>query len=145
MGVEFSSRPSERNAKADPSKGRQSSTESSAARSLRESAGKVPPSARVARSAASAHLNPDAPDLRGFSTDESLAELRELTASAGATVIGEFLQRRPKPDPATLIGSGKLEELKGAVASSLARSGHLRSRADAHRSSVTWSARSTCG
>ncbi len=35
-----------------------------------------------------------------------------------AVVIGEFLQRRPKPDPATLIGSGKLEELKGAVASS---------------------------
>jgi len=28
-----------------------------------------------------------------------------------------MLQRRPKPDPATLIGSGKLEELKGAVAS----------------------------
>ena len=45
------------------------------------------------------------------------AELRELTASAGATIAGEILQRRPKPDPATLIGSGKLEELKGAVAS----------------------------
>ena len=47
-----------------------------------------------------------------------MAELRELATSAGATVIGEFLQRRQKPDPATLIGSGKLEELKGAVASS---------------------------
>jgi len=47
-----------------------------------------------------------------------MAELRELATSAGAVVIGEFQQRRQKPDPATLIGSGKLEELKGAVASS---------------------------
>jgi GTPase len=46
-----------------------------------------------------------------------MAELRELATSAGADVAGEMLQRRPSPDPATLIGSGKLEELKGAVAS----------------------------
>ena len=46
-----------------------------------------------------------------------MAELRELTASAGATIAGEVLQRRPKPDSATLIGSGKVEELKGAIAS----------------------------
>ncbi len=46
-----------------------------------------------------------------------MAELRELTASAGAAIAGEVLQRRPKPDPATLIGSGKVEELKGAIAS----------------------------
>ncbi len=46
-----------------------------------------------------------------------MAELRELAKSAGASIAGEVLQRRPKPDPATLIGSGKVEELKGAVAS----------------------------
>ncbi len=46
-----------------------------------------------------------------------MAELRELTRSAGASIAGEALQRRPKPDPATLIGSGKVEELKGAIAS----------------------------
>ena len=46
-----------------------------------------------------------------------MAELRELTASAGAVIAGEVLQRRPKPDPATLIGSGKVDELKGAIAS----------------------------
>ncbi len=46
-----------------------------------------------------------------------MAELRELTTSAGARNVGEFLQRRARPDPATLIGSGKVEELKGAVAS----------------------------
>ncbi|HKD85586.1 MAG TPA: GTPase HflX [Terriglobales bacterium] len=46
-----------------------------------------------------------------------MAELRELATSAGAAIAGELLQRRQRPDPATLIGSGKLEELKGAVAS----------------------------
>ena len=55
---------------------------------------------------------------RDFSAEESMAELRELAISAGGSVIAEFLQRRQKPNPATLIGSGKLEELKGAVASS---------------------------
>src|SRR5438445_59713 len=48
--------------------------------------------------------------------EESLAELRELARSAGAEVAGEFVQRRDRPDPATLIGRGKLEELSGAVA-----------------------------
>jgi GTP-binding protein HflX len=52
-----------------------------------------------------------------FTLEESLAELRELAASAGADVVGEFLQQRDKPDPATLIGRGKLEEIAGAVAS----------------------------
>jgi GTPase len=46
-----------------------------------------------------------------------MAELRELAKSAGAAVVGEVIQRRPKLDPATLIGSGKVEELKGAIAS----------------------------
>ncbi len=46
-----------------------------------------------------------------------MAELRELATSAGAAIAGEIVQRRPKPDPATLIGSGKVEELKGAIAS----------------------------
>jgi GTP-binding protein HflX len=49
--------------------------------------------------------------------EESLAEFRELVASAGAEVVGEFVQRRDRPDPATLIGKGKLQEIAGAVAS----------------------------
>jgi GTP-binding protein HflX len=49
--------------------------------------------------------------------EDSLAELRELAGSAGAQVAAEFLQRRSKPDPATLIGRGKLEEITGAAAS----------------------------
>ncbi len=47
-------------------------------------------------------------------------EFRELVISAGAEIAGEIVQRRPKPDPATLIGSGKVEELAG-IAGSRAR------------------------
>jgi len=43
--------------------------------------------------------------------------LRSLAISAGAEIAGEFLQRRDKPDPATLIGRGKLQEIGGAAAS----------------------------
>jgi GTP-binding protein HflX len=37
--------------------------------------------------------------------------------SAGGQVVAEVLQRRPRPDPATLIGSGKVEELAAIAAS----------------------------
>jgi len=52
-----------------------------------------------------------------FSAEESLEELRDLALSAGAEIVGEILQHRDKPDPATLIGKGKLEEIAGAAAS----------------------------
>ena len=45
------------------------------------------------------------------SNAESLAELAELARSAGAAVVGTFEQTRERPDPATLLGSGKAEEL----------------------------------
>jgi GTP-binding protein HflX len=44
--------------------------------------------------------------------DEHLDELAELASSAGARVVGRVLQRRPSPDPATFIGSGKVEDVK---------------------------------
>jgi GTPase len=56
------------------------------------------------------------PSIPEFDADESLAELRTLAESAGAKVVGEILQRRDRPDPATLIGGGKLEEIAGAAA-----------------------------
>jgi GTPase len=56
------------------------------------------------------------PSIPEFDADESLAELRTLAGSAGANVVGEILQRRDRPDPATLIGKGKLEEIEGAAA-----------------------------
>jgi GTPase len=61
--------------------------------------------------------NPNKPSIPEFDADESLAELRTLAGSAGAKVVGEILQRRDRPDPATLIGAGKLEEIAGAAAS----------------------------
>ena len=79
---------------------------------------KVPPAARAARNAASAKALARDPGQEQFSAADSLLELRELAGSAGGQVVGQFLQRRPKPDPATLIGSGKLQELQGAVAAS---------------------------
>jgi len=46
------------------------------------------------------------------STEESLAELRELAATAGAQVVHVVVQVRDSPVAATLIGPGKVEELK---------------------------------
>ncbi len=114
VGVEFSFRSATRGAETKA----QQTKSDKGPRSRQQPAGKIPASARVARSAAAPDLHLDGEGHRGFSAEESMAELRELATSAGAAVIGEFLQRRPKPDPATLIGSGKLEELNGAVASS---------------------------
>jgi GTP-binding protein HflX len=47
--------------------------------------------------------------------DAHFAEFRELVLSAGAGVAGEAVQHRPKADPATLIGSGKVEELSAVA------------------------------
>jgi GTP-binding protein HflX len=52
-----------------------------------------------------------------FSAEESLGELRELAVSAGAEIAGEVLQHRDRPDPRTLVGGGKLEEIARAAAS----------------------------
>jgi GTP-binding protein HflX len=43
--------------------------------------------------------------------EESMAELRELAASAGLVVQHEIIQRRANVDPRTVLGKGKLDEL----------------------------------
>ena len=43
--------------------------------------------------------------------EESLAELEELAASADVVVLDKIIQRRPKIDPKTVLGRGKLEDL----------------------------------
>jgi GTP-binding protein HflX len=53
----------------------------------------------------------------GLDAAESLAEFRELVSSAGAVVAAEVMQRRSRLDPATLIGTGKVEEIAGVAAS----------------------------
>ncbi len=77
----------------------------------------VLPSAAAARNHAIARKTSDVPGVLRFSAEESLEELRSLAISAGAEVAGELLQNRDRPDPATLIGKGKLEEIAGAAAS----------------------------
>jgi GTPase len=74
----------------------------------------VPPSAVLARKAAEPTEGRSVPRV---GVEESLAEFRELVGSAGAEIAGEFVQHRDRPDPATLIGKGKLQEIAGAVAS----------------------------
>jgi len=43
--------------------------------------------------------------------EESLAELAQLARTAGIQVVGQLTQRLERPNPATFIGSGKVEEL----------------------------------
>src|SRR5205085_2558680 len=54
----------------------------------------------------------------GVDAQEELAELKELAATAHVEPIGELVQHRPRPDPRTYVGKGKLEELKDAYAAS---------------------------
>ena len=44
-------------------------------------------------------------------SEESLEELGLLARSAGARVVGYAVQERARPDPATLIGRGKVEQI----------------------------------
>ena len=46
--------------------------------------------------------------------ENSLAELAALAETAGSQVLEGLIQRRSRPDPATYIGRGKVDEL-GAV------------------------------
>ena len=47
--------------------------------------------------------------------ENSLEELKALAETAGAQVMEGVIQRRPTPDPATYIGSGKVTELRELV------------------------------
>jgi len=52
---------------------------------------------------------------RTSDVEEMLQELHELAISAGARVVGSTLQHSPKPDPATLVGRGKVEAVHAAA------------------------------
>ena len=47
--------------------------------------------------------------------ENSMTELARLAETAGSEVMDGLVQRRSSPDPATFIGSGKVEELLGTV------------------------------
>jgi GTP-binding protein HflX len=60
----------------------------------------------------------DAPAL--MSIDDSLRELALLAHTADLSVVGEASQRIRKPDPRTLLGSGKVEEIKALAEDAVA-------------------------
>ena len=95
--------------------------------------GRLSPTARLARTAVQPSVAADrladsdhpqgirpaaaSHEARDLDTEALIAEFQELARSAGAEVLETVRQRRPRPDAATLIGKGKLEEIEGIVAS----------------------------
>ena len=51
-------------------------------------------------------------DTGDYDVERSLAELKELIRTAGGETAAEVVQKRPAPDSATCVGSGRLEEMK---------------------------------
>jgi GTP-binding protein HflX len=78
------------------------------------------PAARQARASAAldratrGEAAPETPEPslpRDLEFDLSLAEFQELARSAEAEIAAVLVQHRPRPDPATLVGGGKLDEI----------------------------------
>src|SRR5919204_2799537 len=46
-----------------------------------------------------------------WSIEDSLAELEQLAATAGVEVLGQVSQKVSEPNPATLVGKGKVKEI----------------------------------
>jgi len=55
------------------------------------------------------------PKIKPIQAQEHLAELRRLAETAGAEVVATFLQRVQSFNPATLIGEGKVEEVRQSL------------------------------
>ena len=51
-------------------------------------------------------------DTGEFDADTSIDELAELASAANAEVVGKMIQRKATFDPATCMGTGRLEELR---------------------------------
>jgi GTP-binding protein HflX len=51
----------------------------------------------------------------GDDAEDSLAELKELVKTAGATVVGSMIQKREKIHPGTYVGTGKVDELSQLI------------------------------
>lgn len=57
-----------------------------------------------------------AADLGEYDAEASMKELEELAKTAGAEVVAQIVQKLPAPNPATLLGEGKIQELKETAA-----------------------------
>ena len=76
--------------------------------------------ARLARTAAAVIAGEEDIPSHAASTldfDASRAEFEELARSAGATIATTLVQRRQRPDPSSLVGQGKLDEIVEVVTS----------------------------
>ena len=82
-------------------------------RSIRRSAGEGGRPVLVERAALVGLVTGGA---RRIDAEHSLEELAGLADAAGARVVLRVLQDRPKPDPATFLGSGKVVVLAQAAA-----------------------------
>lgn len=51
-------------------------------------------------------------DMGLYNAQVSMDELEELARTAGAVVAAKIIQKRDKPDSATYVGAGRLEEIK---------------------------------
>jgi GTP-binding protein HflX len=71
---------------------------------------------RVTRRERAALVGLIAGHARRLEAERSLDELAGLAEAAGAEVVLRVLQERPKPDPSTYLGSGKIKMLAGACA-----------------------------
>ena len=76
--------------------------------------------ARLARTAVAVMAGEEEPVASAAATldfDAGREEFEELARSAGATIAATLVQRRQSPDPSSLVGQGKLDEIVGVVAS----------------------------
>ena len=62
-----------------------------------------------------AGLNSPRLDRRDNADEDTMEELEALVETAGGAVVGMALQNLPSPNPRTLIGEGKVAELKELV------------------------------
>jgi len=72
--------------------------------------------ARVGKRERAALVGLIAGHARRLEAERSLDELAGLADAAGAQVVLRVLQERPKPDPSTFLGSGKIKMLAGSCA-----------------------------
>jgi GTP-binding protein HflX len=82
---------------------------------------KLTAAAQLARKAAAVSASTEdhekQPSVAELDFEAAQAEFEELALSAGAEIATTLIQRRPKPDAATLVGGGKLDEIVATVAS----------------------------
>src|SRR6184192_448011 len=74
------------------------------------------PAARVTRSERAALVGLISGHARRLEAERSLDELAGLAEAAGAAVVLRLMQERPKPDPSTFLGAGKIQTLAASAA-----------------------------